>query len=794
MGRYAPNEKALDDAAEMYENLGDVEDAWAMLCPETELNRDTCKRKTDKRIVDNENNQNIPDLSASDIPYDVPYTVTKSNTKAEIKPMLRNLNEKQRDTMYYVRNWCLETLDHSKPKPFHIFVTGGAGTGKSHLIKSIENVANEILQKTSTEPDKTCVLLTAFTGTAAFNIGGCTIHHAFGLNKYMPIPYEPLREQSLSPIRAELGNLQILIIDEVSVVYKKLLYYIHERLVQIKGSKMPFGGVSVIAVGDFFQLPPVKQRHDERLYMENNSYPEDFWNEYFKLVQLDEIMRQKEDVSFAQNLNLIRTRTLDVNLDNQVLQMLKRCVKDGNDNALHVFSTNDEVNEFNLHMIKKTCEDILEVPAMDFERDKTSGKMHLRDAPFVRCKSDGMSSLLMVSVNAKVMLIRNICVADGLVNGVTGTIVKIVNNTDNDVKAIDITFDNENVGKNRGQRMGEVYVVTVNRCEEEMRTSSNKNFVRHQFPIRLAWACTAHKVQGMTTTEIVVDLNRTFSAGQAYVALSRVTSEKGLCISVKSEEIFHKKIYADKKISDALSKMPRLFTYESQILPFRSIVLINIQSLRQNFLELAHDTRIRNSDLICLTETWMSDCDSLEQFALDDFVLHHVSRKQSYVGENEQIRDLHKAKGGGVAAYIKKRSPFVKIPMPIRDIEGLMLKDIDTEITFVIIYKPSVYTTKNFLQRLELLLNILHQTSRNNIILGDFNENFLSTTSSTPIQKFMKEFGYHQLVDFPTTENRTLIDHVYSAIPNGIHVHVCPTYYSYHEAIRIDMSSSNDLL
>lgn len=257
---------------------------------------------------------------------------------------------------------------------------------------------------------------------------------------------------------------------------------------------MPFGGVSIIAVGDFFQLPPVKQRHDERLYIENNSYPEDFWNEYFKLVQLDEIMRQKEDVSFAQNLNLIRTRTLDENLDNQVLQMLKRCVKDGNGNALHVFSTNDEVNEFNLHMIKKTCENILEVPAMDFERDKTSGKMHLRDAPFVRCKSDGMSSSLMVSVNARVMLIRNICVADGLVNGVTGTIVKIVKNTDNEVKAIDLTFDNENVGTNTGQKMGDVFVVTVNRCEEEMRTSSNKNFVRHQFPIRLAWACTAHKV------------------------------------------------------------------------------------------------------------------------------------------------------------------------------------------------------------------------------------------------------------------------------------------------------------
>lgn len=170
----------------------------------------------------------------------------------------------------------------------------------------------------------------------------------------------------------------------------------------------------------------------------------------------------------------------------------------------------------------------------------------------------------------------------------------------------------------------------------------------------------------------------------------------------------------------------------------------------------------------------------------------NCSRKQSYVGENEQIRNLHKAKGGGVAAYIKQRSPIVTVQMPVQDIEGLMLKDMDTEITSVIIYKPSVYPTKYFLQRLELLLNILHQTSKKNIILGDFNENLLSTTTPKPIQKFMKEFGYQQLVDFPTTENRTLIDHVYSTISNGINVHVCPTYYSYHEAISIDMSSSTD--
>lgn len=203
----------------------------------------------------------------------------------------------------------------------------------------------------------------------------------------MPIPYEPLKEHSLSPIRPKLENLQILVIDEVSMVYTKLLYYIHERLVQIKKNKDPFGGVSILAVGDFFQLPPVKQSRAEKLFKENPCYPCDFLNEYFQLVELTEIMRQKDDLAFAENLIFLRCRTSDEELGEQVLQMLKRCVRDGNENALHVFVTNGEVNEHNLTMIRNTCTDLREILATDFERDKASGKMTLREKPFVRQKA-----------------------------------------------------------------------------------------------------------------------------------------------------------------------------------------------------------------------------------------------------------------------------------------------------------------------------------------------------------------------------------------------------------------------
>lgn len=138
------------------------------------------------------------------------------------------------------------------PKAFNIFITGGAGKGKSQLIKAINFEASRLFAETLLSPDALSVLLTAFTGTASFNIGGCRIHSVFSLPKFSPTPYEPLKEQALSE-RVKLADLQILVFDEVSMVYKRLLYYIPKRLLQIKKCKDPFGGVCVKAVGDFFQ-------------------------------------------------------------------------------------------------------------------------------------------------------------------------------------------------------------------------------------------------------------------------------------------------------------------------------------------------------------------------------------------------------------------------------------------------------------------------------------------------------------------------------------------------------------
>lgn len=268
---FAMNEDIINSAQEVYDMVGEPEDAWAQLCPESELSRRECmskRKKTD--LKENDSGELIPDIQCEFSTGNLSYVVEQNNsTKQQILPILQSLNETQKEIFYHVREWCLKKIAGQEIDPLHIFVTGGAGTGKSHLIKAIHYEAERLFRKTLSSPDCVSVVLTAFTGTAAFNIGGNTIHKVFSLTKFLPVPYEPLKEQTLSALRVKLESLQILVIDEVSMVYKRLLYYLHERLVQIKRCKKPFGGVTVLAVGDFFQLPPVKQSKNERLYKEN---------------------------------------------------------------------------------------------------------------------------------------------------------------------------------------------------------------------------------------------------------------------------------------------------------------------------------------------------------------------------------------------------------------------------------------------------------------------------------------------------------------------------------------------
>ncbi|XP_047183305.1 uncharacterized protein LOC124849374 [Scophthalmus maximus] len=266
----------LDKIQDIIDSEGLFEDAWCELCPEKELERLECKEELKDREpleeyeVNPTGEGNVPDLAAVGEPVAQVANLEKKNNmcRSDGLALIRSLNEIQLSVFYQVRQWCLEKVAGKKPDALHVFLTGGAGTGKSHLIKAIQYEATRLLSTMCRNPDNICVELTAPTGIAAYNLHAATIHNTFGIGIDVRLPYTPLGEERLSTLRAKYSDLQLVIIDEISMVDHKLLAYVHGRLRQIKqvGDFSPFGNVSVIAVGDFFQLPPVKGK---ALYVED---------------------------------------------------------------------------------------------------------------------------------------------------------------------------------------------------------------------------------------------------------------------------------------------------------------------------------------------------------------------------------------------------------------------------------------------------------------------------------------------------------------------------------------------
>ena len=201
------------------------------------------------------------------------------------------------------------------------------------------------------------VLLTAPTGVAAFNINGMTLHSAFLLGTSKYTGFQPLGHDRLNTLRTKLSKLALIIIDEVSMVGSNMLLEIHKRLQQIKGisADVTFGGVSILAVGDLYQLPPVGQPW--LFSTVSDSYAQlyrsgSLWVDKFQMLELSEIMRQRGDSSFAEML--CRVGTADCTPAD--VDMLKSREITGDtpnypNDALHVYRLNRDVESRNTVML-----------------------------------------------------------------------------------------------------------------------------------------------------------------------------------------------------------------------------------------------------------------------------------------------------------------------------------------------------------------------------------------------------------------------------------------------------------
>jgi hypothetical protein len=224
----------------------------------------------------------------------------------EYHRIVRSLNVKQCEFFIHVLHWM-----KTKEQPLYLFLTGGAGVGKSVVVRALYQALHRYLCKEAGEdPDDIRILLCAPTGKAAYNINGVTLHNAFYIQ-----PSKGFNQSFAADVRntfqMKYRNLSIVIIDEISMVGKKMFSFLDTRLKKIKGNNQSFGGVSILAVGDLLQLKPV---FDDWIFNDLDkgitALAPNLWKDLFSMHELTEIMRQKDDLDFAQLLNRLRENIL----------------------------------------------------------------------------------------------------------------------------------------------------------------------------------------------------------------------------------------------------------------------------------------------------------------------------------------------------------------------------------------------------------------------------------------------------------------------------------------------------
>lgn len=382
------------------------------------------------------------------------------------------LNEKDETFMNIQLNQeQQEVYDKVTTTDENIFLTGSPGTGKSYTLKKIIGHFKYVSKN---------VGITSTTGCSAILIGARTLHSYLKLSITDKTPEQLVYNLKKHPqVVDKLENLEVLIIEEISMLSDKLFTTISKYLSLIRDNPKPFGGIQLLLVGDFCQLPPVK---------DNFCFLSEEWIRLKPtIMNLKTLVRQGGDMNFQKILERARTEKIT----DEDISLLKNCKKKEGIDYTCLYATNkeaDKINNEELNKLKERC-----------------------SATFKYVNSMNKSDKLELCEGCKIMVNWNVDISSGIINGTTGNVISL------DKECVTIKITNTN-------RICKIKHMNI-------KDENTGTLLATIMPLQLAWAITIHKSQGATLDYLLTDLGLSiFAFGQAYVALSRVKNLNNLAL------------------------------------------------------------------------------------------------------------------------------------------------------------------------------------------------------------------------------------------------------------------------
>ena len=444
------------------------------------------------------------------------YVETEENVNVtDLKPA-------QEEFYNYITNWISQKLIDPEIPPIHVVLLGRAGCGKTFAVKCV----NKFIKG-----NKECLpgflKIAAPTGTAAFLIKGTTLHSLFKLpvNARFTDDILPLHPTTLQQMQETFKNTEILIIDEMSMVGQYMLYQLSKRLQELKpkNSGKDFGGVSIVLMGDFAQLPPVT---DLPLYAQkpktlNQTRGKALYRLFNKSFTLTESVRQQgnDQQLFRNILDSIakgtfkypKWKALESNSTRYNAQGASERFRD----AVKLCARNKDSISFNIQKIKELNKPIAQIDAIH-----SSPKAR----KFTPNQAGGLQNSIIICKNSKVMLLSNLWKEHGLTNGANGYVKYIVydeNKAPPKLPAFVLVHFPQYTGPSFHPKEEKIVpIVPVQRKWYESRAEHSRLMV----PLTPSYAITIHKSQGQTMNKIILNLGeKEFASGLTYTAISRAT-------------------------------------------------------------------------------------------------------------------------------------------------------------------------------------------------------------------------------------------------------------------------------